>query len=107
MEPKAAGVAAADVLLTIPSILLAYARLLVIPFPLAVTYDLPYVTSAADPRFWGSLLLLLAILVGAARLVRSAAAGRLALIWLLLFMIATSISLPSGSAFWSLWAWVG
>jgi len=86
-EPKAVGISTVQVIVTIPSILLSYVRMLFIPIPLAITYDHQYVTSAADPRFWGATLALVAILAGAVWLVRSSPVGRRALVWLILFLL--------------------
>lgn len=86
-EPKAVGFTTTHVLLTIPSVLLSYVRMLFIPYPLAITYDLQYVTSAADPRFWGAALALAAIVAGAAWLVRASPVGRRALVFLILFLL--------------------
>ncbi len=85
-EPRSAGVATAHVWFTLPLVLTAYARLLLSPYPLAVAYDWPgYVTSAADPRFWGLGVLVGGALTVLARGVRSSAARR-ALLFLLLFL---------------------
>ncbi|MBI3951857.1 MAG: tetratricopeptide repeat protein [Acidobacteria bacterium] len=87
VEPKAVGIPTVQVFLTIPSILLSYARMLLIPHPLAITYDHQYVTSTADPRFWGAALALVAVIIGAVWLVRSSPVGRRALVWLILFLL--------------------
>lgn len=86
-EPKAVGIPAVQVFLTIPSILLSYARMLFFPTPLAIIYDHPYIEKAADPRFWGSLLALASSLMVATWLVRSSPAGRRALLLLGLFLL--------------------
>jgi tetratricopeptide (TPR) repeat protein len=86
-EPKTVGVTGAQVLLTIPSALLSYARLLFVPFPLAITYPIGYVASATDPRFWAAALAVLAMVVGTWWLVRSSAAGQKALLFLILFLL--------------------
>jgi tetratricopeptide (TPR) repeat protein len=86
-EPKTVGVTGAQVLLTIPSALLSYARLLWMPYPLAITYPLGYVASAADPRFWAAALAVAAMVAGAWWLVRSSAAGQKALLFLILFLL--------------------
>jgi len=87
VEPKAIGVAASQVWFTIPSLLAAYARLLVWPYPLAVAYDLTYVTSPADPRFWALALGVVSLVACGAWLVRSSPAGRQALLLLILFLL--------------------
>jgi len=87
VEPKARLIPGEQVWLTIPSTLLAYARLLVIPYPLAVTYDHAYVTTPADPRFWGAALAVIALLAAAVKLVRASTPARLALAVLILFLL--------------------
>jgi Flp pilus assembly protein TadD len=86
-EPKTLGVTAAQVVLTIPSVLFSYVRLLFLPYPLAITYPSGYVLTAADPRFWGAALAVAAMLLGAWLLVRSSAARRKALVFLILFLL--------------------
>lgn len=86
-EPKAVGVPSVDVLWTIPSALLHYARTLVIPYPLAITYDVTFVASPADPRFWGSVLALAAIAALLVWLVRSSVVAQRALVWTVLFLV--------------------
>lgn len=86
-EPKTVDVTGTQVLLTIPSALLSYARLLWMPYPLAITYPLGYVSTAGDPRFWAATLAVAAIVAGAWWLVHSSAAGRKALLFLILFLL--------------------
>jgi tetratricopeptide (TPR) repeat protein len=86
-EPKAVGIPGAWVPLTIPSVLAHYARLLVLPYPLAITYDVTYVTSPADPRFWGDLAVVAALLAAVAWLVHASPVARRALCWLALFLL--------------------
>lgn len=86
-EPKAAGIAAEQVMWTVPDVLLHYVELLFVPYPLAITYDLGYVASAADPRFWGALAALVAIAAVAVWLAWRAAAARYALAFLVLFLL--------------------
>ncbi|HKQ06754.1 MAG TPA: tetratricopeptide repeat protein [Blastocatellia bacterium] len=76
-----------NVLLTIPSVLLGYARMLFAPYPLAVVYGNKYVESAADPRFWGAALAVAAGLGAAVWLVRRSATGRRALALTILFIL--------------------
>ena len=87
VEPKARLIPGEQVWLTIPSTLLAYARLLVIPYPLAVTYDHAYVTTAADRRFWGAALALIALVAATVKLARASPPARLALAVLILFLL--------------------
>src|SRR5262245_41712969 len=86
-EQKSLGIPAFQVLLTIPSVLISYARMLLIPFPLSVMYDNKYVTSAADPRFCGAALALIAMFVLSCWLVRKSPTGRLALAFLIVFIL--------------------
>lgn len=76
-----------EVLLTIPSVLLRYVRMLFVPYPLAVVYNNTYVTSVADPRFWGAALVVCAILAAAVWLVRRSAVGRRALAFTIIFIL--------------------
>ena len=86
-EPNSVGIPTSHVLLTIPSILLSYARLLLIPYPMAVMYGNTYVQSAGDVRFWGAALAVIALVGAAVWMVRSNRAGRLALAFLILFLL--------------------
>lgn len=86
-EPKAVGVTTREVLLTIPSAVVHYARTLVLPYPLAITYDLTYVDSPADPRFWASALAVAVGAVAAVLLAWRSPVARRALVWLVLFLL--------------------
>lgn len=86
-EPNSAGIPFTHVLLTIPSVLLSYARMLFVPYPLAVVYDRTYVQSVADPWFWLAGLGVVLILGAAVWLVRSSPVGRRALALLILFLL--------------------
>ena len=86
-EPKSLGIPATQVLLTIPSVLMSYARMLFIPFPLAVIYGNTYVQSAADPRFWAATLAVTALAVVLMRLVRASPTARFALAFLVIFLV--------------------
>ncbi len=86
-EPTAAGIPAGHVLLTLPSILLSYARMLFVPFPLAVMYGKTYVQSAGDPRFWGAALAVAALIGAALWVTRGSPVGRRALALLILFLL--------------------
>ena len=76
-----------NVLLTIPSVLLRYARMLFAPYPLAVVYGNKYVESVADPRFWGAALAVVLLLGASAWLVRRAPTGRRALAFTVIFIL--------------------
>jgi tetratricopeptide (TPR) repeat protein len=86
-EPNSLGIPAMQVLITIPSILLSYARMLFAPFPLAVMYGNRYVLSLTDVRFFGAALAAAAIVAAAIWLVRSSPAGRRALAFLFIFLV--------------------
>lgn len=86
-EPSSLGISAIQVLITIPSILLGYARMLLIPYPLAVMYDYTYVQSAMDLRFWGPAIATVVLLAGALWLVRSSPVGRRALAFMIVFIL--------------------
>ncbi|HKP14306.1 MAG TPA: tetratricopeptide repeat protein, partial [Blastocatellia bacterium] len=86
-DATSAQVTQFDVLLTIPSVLLRYARMLFAPYPLAVVYGNTYVASAADPRFWGAALAVALILAAAAWLARGSAVGRRALAFTVIFIL--------------------
>jgi tetratricopeptide (TPR) repeat protein len=86
-EPKSLGIPLLQVLITIPSVLLSYARMLFFPYPLAVLYDNTYVQSAADVRFWGAALAVMALAAAAIWLVRSSHSGQLALAFLIIFLL--------------------
>lgn len=86
-EPKSAGIPAMQVLITIPSILVSYARMLVAPFPLAVMYGNKYVQSPLDVRFFGAALAVTAIVAAAIWFVRASPAGRRALALLVVFLL--------------------
>ncbi|HSO74634.1 MAG TPA: tetratricopeptide repeat protein, partial [Blastocatellia bacterium] len=86
-EPKSLAIPLLQVLITIPSVLLSYARMLFIPYPLAVMYDNTYVHSAADVRFWGAAFAGLAMVAAAIWLVRSSPSGQRALAFLMIFLL--------------------
>jgi hypothetical protein len=58
-EPKSIGISFLQVLITIPSVLLSYVRMLVAPYPLAVMYDNTYLESPRDARFWAAGLVIM------------------------------------------------
>jgi len=86
-EPKSVRIPAVQVLITIPSILLSYARMLFAPFPLAVMYGNTYVLSLSDVRFFGAAIAVAAIVGGAIWFVRSSPVGRRALAFLIIFLV--------------------
>ncbi len=86
-QPQSLGIPATQVLLTIPSVLVAYARMLFVPFSLAVMYGNTYVQSPADARFWAAAVAIAALLLAAMWLVRSSPTGRRALAFLIIFLM--------------------
>jgi len=86
-EPKAAGITTEQVLLTQPSVLFAYIRMLFVPYPLSVIYDHGYVNAPNQMPFWLPLLLSIAVLAIAFWLVRKSKPGLLALAWTLMFLL--------------------
>lgn len=86
-DATSAQVSQFEVLITIPSVLLRYARMLFAPYPLAVVYNNTYVESVTDPRFWGAALAVAGLFVAAVWLVRRSVAGRRALAFTILFIL--------------------
>jgi len=86
-EPTSVDISGIEVLITIPSVLLRYARMLLIPYPLSVIYDNTYVQSALDPRFWGAWLAIAALLGGLLWIVRRSTVGRRALAFMIVFIV--------------------
>ena len=86
-EPKSVGIPAMQVLITIPSVLLRYAKSLFIPYPLAVIYDHKFVQSATDWQFLVPALAVFALLADALWLVRSSPVGRRALVFMIIFIV--------------------
>jgi len=78
---------AATTLLTIPSVLVFYLKLLLWPLNLSVAYDLPYVTEAGANSFWLPLLVCLAAGAALARVAWRSARAATATAWLVLPMI--------------------
>jgi tetratricopeptide (TPR) repeat protein len=85
--PQSLGIPLLQVLITIPSVLLGYTRMLLMPYPLAVMYDNTYVRSAVDARFWGAGLAVGALVAGAIWLVRSSRIGQRAMAFLIIFLL--------------------
>ena len=86
-EPKSIGIPAAQVLITIPSVLLSYARMLIVPFPLSVMYGNTYVRSIADSRFWAAGLALAVLIAAAIWFVRGSPVRKRALAVLAIFVV--------------------
>ncbi len=86
-EPKAAGITANQVLLTEPSVLFAYVRMLFAPYPLSVIYDHGYVNTPDQPPFWLPLLIMAAVIAVSLWLVRKSKIGLLALAWVAMFVL--------------------
>lgn len=86
-EPKAVGISGVSVLLTIPSVILSYVRMLVLPYPLAIIYNHEYVDSPSDARFWGALIAVVAIATIVVWCARTSRQALFALAILVLFTI--------------------
>ncbi|HEY7546579.1 MAG TPA: phospholipid carrier-dependent glycosyltransferase, partial [Blastocatellia bacterium] len=86
-EASTVNIPAIDVLMTVPSIALAYLRLLVIPYPLAVMYGNTYVRAAGDIRFWGATLLLIAIGVALLRAIRRSKTAQRVTLFAVIFIL--------------------
>jgi tetratricopeptide (TPR) repeat protein len=85
-DPASAHITGAQVLLTLPAVVLSYLKLLFFPFGLSVAYDLGYVSAAGDPRFFASLGLLAVLIGGALWLARASAAALASLAILFVFI---------------------
>ncbi len=83
-EPKSVGVTAEQVLLTIPSVLLSYLRMIVFPFSLAIVYDHPFVNSVASTRFWAATIAVAAIFILVLWMIRFSRASQKAFVLFLL-----------------------
>ena len=86
-DQKSLGIPLIQVLVTIPSVLLRYAQMLIAPYPLSVVYDNTYVQSAMDVRFWAPALAIIVLLASALWLTRSSAVGRRALAFMIVFVV--------------------
>jgi len=86
-DPRAAGITVKATILTIPSILLSYVRMLFLPFPLSFVYEHEYVQSVTDFRFWGAVLAMLLVMAIAVRLVWYSLVARRALLLLVIFVL--------------------
>lgn len=86
-EPTSLLIPFAHVVMTIPSVLLSYARMLFIPYPLAVVYGTTYVESPGDPRFWGAALAVAALAISTVWLTRSSPVGKQALALMIVFVL--------------------
>jgi tetratricopeptide (TPR) repeat protein len=86
-EGNAAVITFGQMLLTIPSAILLYTRMLFTPYPLAIVYDQNYVLSINDARFWIPLFVILAIFIATVWLIRSSSIALRSLAFLLLFML--------------------
>ena len=86
-EPKAVNITTEQVLLTQPSVLFAYVRMLFAPYPLSVIYDHGYVNAPNQPPFWLPLLLIVAVIAVSLWLVRNSKVGLLALAWVVMFLL--------------------
>ena len=88
-EPKSIGIPFFRVLITIPSVLFSYVRMLVAPYPLAVFYDNRYVESMTDARFWAAALVITALAIAIWWAVRKNAPALLAAAFMIIFILPT------------------
>jgi Flp pilus assembly protein TadD len=86
-DPKAIDYSFKDVLLTIPSAILLYARILFAPVQLSVIYDHNFVREASSPFFWLSALLVVVLFGASLWLIRRSNVSRFAFIWLIIFLL--------------------
>ena len=86
-QPKSLGIPLIQVLVTIPSVLLKYAQMLIVPYPLSVVYDNTYVQSGMDVRCWAPALAIVVILAATLWLTRWSAVGRRALTFMIVFVV--------------------
>ncbi|MEW6206865.1 MAG: tetratricopeptide repeat protein [Acidobacteriota bacterium] len=86
-EASTVNIPATHVLMTVPSIALAYLRLLVVPYPMAVMYGNTYVTSMSDVRFWGATLALVAIGAALIWAIRKSKTAQRATLFAIIFIL--------------------
>ena len=86
-EPKSIGVSLFKVLITIPSVLLSYVRMLVAPYPLSVFYDNTYVESPSDARFWFAALVITILSISLWWMVRKSATALSAFVLMVIFIL--------------------
>jgi tetratricopeptide (TPR) repeat protein len=85
-EPKSLGISFGQMLITIPSVLLSYVRMLVVPYPLAVLYDNTYLKSMMDVRFWIPAMVITALIVSICWMIRKSTIALLAFALLIIFI---------------------
>lgn len=76
-----------QMLLTIPSVMFDYARMLFTPYPLAIIYKDTYVQSITDPKFLIPVFIVILIFVVAIRLIKSSAIALRAFSLFLFFLL--------------------
>ena len=86
-EGHAAVITFGQMLLTIPSVVLAYTRMLFVPYPLAIIYDQNYVISISDARFWIPLFVMAAILIATIWTIKRSSIALRSLAFLLFFLL--------------------
>ena len=86
-EPKSLGISFFQVLITIPSVLLSYIRMLVAPFPLSVVYDNRFLESARDSRFWVPALGIVMVAASIYWIVRKSVTALLAFAFMIVFVV--------------------
>ena len=82
--PDDQALTAIDMVRTWPALLVAYGKLILLPFDLSLIYDFGYVGNLAWPSFWMPLLILLAAGWALWRVAARNVGARLGLIWLVL-----------------------
>lgn len=76
-----------QMLLTIPSVLLSYTRMLFVPYPLAIIYNNTYLQSASDTKFLIPLLIVILIFAATLWLIKSSAITLRSFVIFLLFLL--------------------
>ena len=88
------GLPVSHILLSVPTVLWGYVRLLVWPVGLSVFYATPPVTSVHQWQFWFLLLLGIVALVGAWWVGRRSGIFAFSVIWILAFLAPAILGLP-------------
>lgn len=81
------GITFKQMLLTIPSVTLTYARMIFVPYPLMIMYDHPIDNSTGDTIFLFPLIILILIFAAAIWLIRHSPIGWRAFFFLLFFLL--------------------
>ena len=86
-NPAGAGFSFFQAVITVPFVFVEYLRMLVVPYPLAFIYNYEFLSSASDIRFWGSLVLLILLVIACTFLRRLQTSALLALALFVLFLL--------------------